>query len=302
MIVHTSHTRPIRLDTIPPALLPTPGRVGMTFAPGKKGAGLHFEWNRDLEADFTRLRDVYGISAIVNLIEDHEFKLLGIEDYEAALARVGGMKLKRFPIVDGGVPQHGDDFRRLIGWILDRLGLGAHVAVHCRGGLGRAGMVTASVLVSLGVDAEIAIREVRVARPGTVETEAQESYVHQFNKYSIAKRSNWKNLQPMKESRARLESDARFSMGDYYRLRLGFVPRDMDDKWYLYFENDCIFIHRSWTGKCVYQARLARAGGGDAVIAEAYVQLDERPGPYHLEEEAARMIELIRGYMLPKLG
>ena len=48
---------------------------------------------------------------------------------------------------------------------------------HCKGGLGRAGMVAARLLVESGYTPEDAIERVRAARPGAIETQAQERYV-----------------------------------------------------------------------------------------------------------------------------
>ena len=45
---------------------------------------------------------------------------------------------------------------------------------HCRGGLGRAGMISARLLVESGVEPEVAIAKVRAARPGAIETREQE--------------------------------------------------------------------------------------------------------------------------------
>ena len=47
------------------------------------------------------------------------------------------------------------------------------MVVHCRGGLGRSGLVAASVLVALGHPSGEAIRIVRVAREGALETPDQ---------------------------------------------------------------------------------------------------------------------------------
>jgi ADP-ribosyl-[dinitrogen reductase] hydrolase len=54
---------------------------------------------------------------------------------------------------------------------------GSHVLVHCRGGLGRAGMIAARLLIELGMAAETATARVRAVRPGAIETRAQEDYV-----------------------------------------------------------------------------------------------------------------------------
>jgi protein-tyrosine phosphatase len=50
---------------------------------------------------------------------------------------------------------------------------GDDVVVHCKGGLGRAGMIAARLLVELGMDTEEAIQTVRHVRKGAIETPAQ---------------------------------------------------------------------------------------------------------------------------------
>ena len=60
----------------------------------------------------------------------------------------------------------------------ERLRRGERVLVHCRGGLGRAGSVAARLLVEFGAAPNEAIRQVRVARPGAIETREQEQWVH----------------------------------------------------------------------------------------------------------------------------
>ena len=55
---------------------------------------------------------------------------------------------------------------------------GKQVVVHCRGGIGRAGTVASRLLVELDVASpEEALRRVRMARPGAVETWEQEQHV-----------------------------------------------------------------------------------------------------------------------------
>ncbi|MDD2761982.1 MAG: dual specificity protein phosphatase family protein, partial [Methylomonas sp.] len=57
--------------------------------------------------------------------------------------------------------------------IREMLRNGDDVLVHCKGGLGRAGMIAARLLVELGMDANEAIHAVRRARKGAIETPAQ---------------------------------------------------------------------------------------------------------------------------------
>jgi ADP-ribosyl-[dinitrogen reductase] hydrolase len=83
------------------------------------------------------------------------------------------------PITDVCTPD--DDFERA--WksagekLRSMLRNGSDVLVHCRGGLGRAGMIAARLLVELGVGPLTAIAKVRKVRPGAIETRDQEQFV-----------------------------------------------------------------------------------------------------------------------------
>jgi len=54
---------------------------------------------------------------------------------------------------------------------------GGRIVLHCRGGIGRTGTIAARLLTEFGVSAKEAIRMVRAARPGTIETLEQQAYV-----------------------------------------------------------------------------------------------------------------------------
>ena len=60
----------------------------------------------------------------------------------------------------------------------DILRRGGTVVSHCRGGIGRAGTVASRLLIELGAATpDEALRRVRKARPGAVETWEQEQHV-----------------------------------------------------------------------------------------------------------------------------
>jgi ADP-ribosyl-[dinitrogen reductase] hydrolase len=100
------------------------------------------------------------------------------------------MSWAHLPIRDMDVPT--SPF--LSGWpvvrteLLSRLDAGERVVVHCRGGLGRAGLVAALLLMETGPPGEAAIRMVRAARPGAIETAAQERYVRAYTPSPTAAR------------------------------------------------------------------------------------------------------------------
>ena len=174
----TSETDPIRVDYVPAELLALRGRIGMTFAPGKKGGGVHGQWHRELGADLARIRDVYRTSLIVTLIEPHELALLGIEALFETVRELGLQPI-HVPIKDGSVPKM-DALVALVGKIIAAASEGKNVVVHCRGGLGRAGLVTACCVVACGQAPAEAIRVVRRARKDAIENVEQEQVVSKF--------------------------------------------------------------------------------------------------------------------------
>ncbi len=79
-----------------------------------------------------------------------------------------------------------------------------------------------------------------------------------------ATRDSWKTV-PMPESRRPLAWRCEFSPDELAALARGLIPQEMEDKWFIFLEDDVLSFHRSWTGICCYQVRLE--GGG---VREAF--------------------------------
>ncbi|MFC5216705.1 hypothetical protein [Streptomyces coerulescens] len=61
---------------------------------------------------------------------------------------------------------------------------------------------------------------------------------------------------------------------DWERIQLGYAARDMDEKWNVFAEDEVVFLHRSWTGRGVFEATFAPEGDGGWRIASAVVERD----------------------------
>ena len=66
-----------------------------------------------------------------------------------------------------------------------------------------------------------------------------------------AQKSDWKT-EPMPREHITVTFQHEFSLDDYEKLQYGFIPKQMEDKWFIYFEDNKIYCYRSWTGFCVY--------------------------------------------------
>lgn len=174
--VRTSQSHPLRIDAVPVGV--GGGLIGITFCPGKCGESNNGSgWQRNLAADLDVVA-AWQPAAVVTLIEDHEFKMLGVPDLGAQV-RARGLDWHHLPIVDVQPPDARFEAALQASGprLLEALRQGQRVLVHCRGGLGRAGTVTARLLVELGIPAQEAIHRVRTTRPGAIETTAQRDYV-----------------------------------------------------------------------------------------------------------------------------
>lgn len=86
------------------------------------------------------------------------------------------------------------------------------------------------------------------------------------NRWEVAARKeDWQNQAPVAAHRQALEYQRVLSVEEYHWLILGEVPRQMEDKWFIYFSEGHLYYHRSWTGICIYELELMPHGEGAAI-------------------------------------
>ncbi len=174
---------PLRVDWIGAGAFADgrPGRLGLTFLPGKRGASMRYPgriYRRELSADLETLASL-GISRLLLLVEDHELRRWGDPDLVEQAASQG-IAVERRPMPDGEPPASVTELAEILAWLGTARGDG-DVAVACMGGVGRTGTIAACALVEAGWGADEAIAEVRrVRHPTAVETQAQDAFVRAF--------------------------------------------------------------------------------------------------------------------------
>ncbi len=119
--------------------------------------------------DFEFLKE-NGFEAIVSLTE---FPL------NEALIEEFGFSVKHIPVRDFEAPTL-EQIEEFVVFAEKARAEGKKLVVHCDAGIGRTGTVLACYLVSKGCSAAKAIEEVRVKRPGSIETIEQEELVMKY--------------------------------------------------------------------------------------------------------------------------
>jgi 8-oxo-dGTP diphosphatase len=106
-----------------------------------------------------------------------------------------------------------------------------------------------------------------------------------------AKPTDWKT-QTLPSMRTNIHLDRTFSPQEMKRIRIGLLPEQMEDKWFIYWKNDALFFHRSWTGFCIYIVRFV-ADGDTYRMIEADVNRDPEQYKETNDERDAKMISYL---------
>jgi hypothetical protein len=110
-----------------------------------------------------------------------------------------------------------------------------------------------------------------------------------------ATRESWK-ARPLPELRARIPYERTFSSEERATLARGLVPLAMEDRWFIFLDGCDLYLHRSWTGICIYVVRLTERDGG-TIVEDAWVNRD--PAEYKVTDDAHDVCML--GFLVDRL-
>lgn len=121
-----------------------------------------------------------SIHTVLSLLTLEEELDLDLRD-EAGTVRKQGMEFTSFPIPDRQVPKSEAKLSEALEKVSRDLSSGKNVLVHCRQGIGRSGLVAASLLVKNGMSPGAAIESVSAARGMPVpETAEQRDWIDHY--------------------------------------------------------------------------------------------------------------------------
>jgi protein-tyrosine phosphatase len=146
---------------------PGGARVAVSRMPGRSGA---------LAADVAAIT-AWGARVVLSMTPSAEMQAKGAGGLPDALAQ-RGVSWLHVPVADYSAPDPAVcDWPTVAAALHGALDAGGRVLIHCAGGKGRSGMAAARLLAERGFEAGMAIAAVRAARPGAIETSAQEAWI-----------------------------------------------------------------------------------------------------------------------------
>lgn len=151
--------------------LRTGGALILTPCPGTKGA--------TLEESLAQL-EAAGAEAVITLMPDEEMARNGVTALPEA-CRSTGLQWFHFPIEDDAAPEQAfrqawESGKSRVFDILDRSG---SVAIHCKGGSGRTGLMAAIILCERGMRHDRILEQVKALRPHTLKLAVHTDYLLQ---------------------------------------------------------------------------------------------------------------------------
>ena len=116
----------------------------------------------------------------------------------------------------------------------------------------------------------------------------------------VAVKSDWKT-EPMPEKYTTIDIYIEYCKDDMTKVRAGFIPQAMEEKWFTYFEvsENKLYMYRSWTGYCMYIVTFEEKG--DKFVATT-ANVNRDPSQYQCtsDEEDKEIIEYIIGAQIRK--
>lgn len=112
----------------------------------------------------------------------------------------------------------------------------------------------------------------------------------------MAQPTDWKT-ETLPSKQTTIALDRLFSREDMEVIQRGLIPEEMEDKWFIYWKDENLFFHRSWTGFCIYIVHFAVENQG-ARMVKADVNRDPEQYSETIDANDARMIDYLVDILL----
>ena len=130
-----------------------------------------------LSSSLKQLKDS-GVAAIITLMTPEELESLSL-DKIAGVIRSLGMQWFHLAIEDDSVPEATfiQSWKTIKGQVHDLLDNGENIAIHCKGGSGRTGLVSGQILIERNEKLPLVIEKIQKLRPNAFRLDKHLDYI-----------------------------------------------------------------------------------------------------------------------------
>lgn len=109
--------------------------------------------------------------------------------------------------------------------------------------------------------------------------------------------TDWQ-IHPLPDRRTEFLAGFEYDDVEMASIRKGFLPIDMDEKWFIWFADDVLYLHRSWTGICVFEVRFEQADSGWRATSITVNRDEEQYGGTDDDDDHALVYDMIASHLL----
>lgn len=115
----------------------------------------------------------------------------------------------------------------------------------------------------------------------------------------IAIKNDWKN-KPMPKETISIKLGKKVSKAEIKEIEKGFIPLEMEDKWFIFCEENMIYFHRSWSGDCIYIAEYKEITDNEFEIDKLIINNSEQYQSNDVEADKELFVFLLERLLLDK--
>ena len=109
----------------------------------------------------------------------------------------------------------------------------------------------------------------------------------------VATRKSWK-IEPMPEENKEVKLNISLNDEEIKQLKKGHKPEAMEDHWFMFYEDGKLYLHRSWSGYCIFIVEIPE----DGKITKAIVNRNKEQCTNTSDEWAIHQMELLIYYLV----
>ena len=108
-----------------------------------------------------------------------------------------------------------------------------------------------------------------------------------------AKAGDWKTKPLSLDNHYVIRTDIPIPAVAMNRIRQGHIPREMEDKWFMYYADGIIHYHRSWTGYNIFNAYCEKREEGYAITKIEVDTEEYKSSPDRAKEALDNFLKLL---------